>query len=601
MKINLLLVALISCFTTQAQVFNYTGSLPTPIPDNNANVYFPIVVSGVPSSINSGYGLDGVCFTINHPQPSDLKISLSSPDGNTIILSLHNGNGGSNYYSTCLRMNATSGLTGNTAPYTGEFLPDQSLNYLNNGQNPNGTWTMTIIDVFPFFNGSMASASLSFGNNPPPDPTALQFVCTTANASGCTCKDSTITDCDLLPDLLCSHVVVRNGINESTGHIGFPNAVINVGAGPIEMKPTGNCFCDTVPVSCATVTCPDGSLPKEGIVQRIYHKNPNGQMTFYDRPAGYQSFHPSHNHVHVQDFTSFSLRVPTTDPDPLNWPVITNSIKQGYCLINMGSCNSIDSICMSHGTVINDNMIPNFNLGTVTGCGNQGQGIFVGRYDMYGAGNGQEINAPNICNGNYYLVAIIDPFNNFIEEDETNNVIAVPITLTQQSGAALNASFLYVTNGMQVGFINYTPNVTQTWNFGDGTLGSGVAPAHMYASPGTYIVTLTVFNGSCATTSAQTITVGTVSGIESFQSGLFEVNLTPNPSKDKFNLEYQLVNPSEIEIIVYNMIGEEVRVFPSSLEISGKHMVELNNLEKGAYIVKITANDKSIVKRIVKL
>ncbi len=601
MKKNLLLIALISCLTSQAQVFNYSGTLPAPIPDNNANVYFPIVISGAPSALNNSFGLDGVCFSINHPQPSDLKISLTSPDGNTIILSLHNGNGGSNYNSTCLRMSAATGMTGNTAPFVGEFLPDQSLNYLNNGQNPNGTWMFTIIDVFPFFNGSLSNVTLSFGNNPPPDPSALQFVCTTANAAGCSCKDSSFTDCDLLPDLLCSHVVVRDGINETIGHVGFPNAVINVGSGPVEMKPTGNCFCDTVPVSCATVTCPNGSLPKESIVQRIYHKNPNGQMTFYDRPAGFQSFHPSHNHVHVQDFTAFSLRVPTTDPDPLNWPVITNSIKQGYCLINMGSCNSIDSVCMSHGNVINDNMIPNFNLGTVTGCGNQGQGVFVGRYDMYGAGNGQEITAPNICNGNYYLVAIIDPYNNFLEEDETNNVIAVPITLTQQSGAALNATFLYVTNGMQVGFINYTPNVTQTWDFGDGTLGSGVAPAHTYSLPGTYIVTLTVFNGSCATTSAQTVTVGTVSGLESFQSGLFEVNLTPNPSRDRFTLEYQLVNPSEIQITVYNMIGEEVRVFPSSEEISGKHVVELNNLDKGAYMVKIAANDKTIVKRIVKL
>jgi subtilisin-like proprotein convertase family protein len=601
MKKSLLYFALFFSAAAQAQVFNYGGSLPAVIPDNNANNYYPITVSGLPSQINSNFGLESVCFSVNHPQPSDLKISLTSPDGNTIILSLHNGSGGSNYDATCLRMDAPGTLTGVVAPFAGDYLPDQSLNYMNNGQNPNGTWTITIIDVFPFFNGSLTTASLKFSNNPPSDPVSLQVVCSTTNSSGCVCKDTALGDCDLLPDLMNSYVVIRDGYSESTGHIGFPNTVINIGSGPMEMKPTGACFCDSTPVACSTVTCPDGSLPKEGIVQRVYHKNPNGQMTYYDRPAGYQSFHPAHNHVHVQDFTRFSLRVATPDPDPLNWPTITNSLKQGYCLINMGSCNSIDSVCMSHGNIITDGMIPNFNLGIVTGCGAQGQGIFVGRYDMYGAGNGQEINAPNICNGNYFIVAEIDPYDYFDEEDETNNAVAVPVTLTQQAGAPLNASFVYVTSGQQVGFVNYTPNVTQTWDFGDGTLGSGVAPIHTYSLAGTYIVTLTVFNGTCATTSAQTITVGVVSGMEGYQSGLFEVNVNPNPSRDKFTLEYQLVNPSEVTVTVYNVIGEEVRIFPSENQLSGKHTVELDNLEKGAYLVKVSANDKSIVKRIMKL
>jgi hypothetical protein len=600
MKKLLLFFSLIS-LSLQAQVFNFSGILPAPIPDNNANVYYPIVVSGLPAQLNSGFGLDAVCISINHPQASDLKISLTSPDGNTIILSLHNGSGGSNYNNACLRMDAQNPLTGVAAPITGDYIPDQSLNFLNNGQNPNGTWIVTIIDVFPFFNGSLASASISFNNNPPADPPSLQFICSTTTATGCVCKDSTLNDCDLLPDLMCSYVVIRDGYNESTGHIGFPNAVINVGSGPVEMKPTGNCFCDSLPVACSTVICPDSSLPKEGIVQRVYHKNPNGQMTFTDRPAGFQSFHPSHNHVHVQDFTSFSLRVPTADPDPLNWPVITNSIKQGYCLINMGSCNTIDSVCMSHGNVITDAMIPNFNLGTVTGCGSAGQGIFVGRYDMYGSGNGQEIDAPNICNGNYYLVAMIDPFNNFLEEDETNNVVAVPITLTGQTGAPLNASFIYALNGLQVGFVNYTPNVTQTWDFGDGTTGTGIAPIHTYSQSGTYIVTLTVFNGTCATTSAQTVTVGVVSGMESYQSGLFEVNVQPNPSSDVFNIEYQLVNPSDVTVKVFNLIGEEVIVYPSEIKLAGKHTLELNSLSKGAYIVEVSANDKSVIKRIIKM
>jgi PKD repeat protein len=58
------------------------------------------------------------------------------------------------------------------------------------------------------------------------------------------------------------------------------------------------------------------------------------------------------------------------------------------------------------------------------------------------------------------------------------------------------------------GSLSTATNATYTWDFGDGTNGSGVAPTHSYATTRTFTVTLTVTNERGQTASAsKTITV----------------------------------------------------------------------------------------------
>ncbi|MEP7168239.1 MAG: proprotein convertase P-domain-containing protein [Bacteroidota bacterium] len=89
------------------------------------------------------------------------------------------------------------------------------------------------------------------------------------------------------------------------------------------------------------------------------------------------------------------------------------------------------------GNTLNSSNIVNYGLGGGNyGCSNTVQGISNGYMDTYSQSlDGMWINLPpGLCNGTYYVVTQVDPYNYFQETNENNNVVAVPITLTQQGG-----------------------------------------------------------------------------------------------------------------------------------------------------------------------
>jgi len=82
-----------------------------------------------------------VTVNIDHSWDSDLDIYLIHPDGTQIELSTDNGSAGDNYTNTVFDDQATTPITSGTAPFTGSFIPEQSLSVLN-GKNANGTWNL---------------------------------------------------------------------------------------------------------------------------------------------------------------------------------------------------------------------------------------------------------------------------------------------------------------------------------------------------------------------------------------------------------------------------------------------------------------------------
>jgi PKD repeat protein/subtilisin-like proprotein convertase family protein len=597
-------LVLLYCCSAGAQTFsNSTGGI---IPDNNTLTFYPVSVSGLPSSIDSvSFGLISVCLNINHTFDAQLDIYLRSPDGTLVKLVNNRGSNRRNFTNTCFREDAVLPIGNGIAPFTGNFVPEETINKVNNLQNPNGIWSLGIIDEVPAGGntGTLLSYSISFGNNPPPTPPP--YSCTTTNGKSCRCPDNT-QHCELLPDMTNSEKIIQTQRSEFTGFIRIGVGTPNIGYGPLEMRGTPDCYCDSVKVDCATVLCPNGEGPKQKVIQRIYRKD-SSIMTYTDRPAGFMQYHPSHGHIHLDDWTDNSLRIPSPDTDASTWPIIGKAKKISFCLVNFFTCNVVPGYCKdNNGNTIFYNDVGNPGLGTVSGCGTE-QGIFPGYLDNYSQGYpGQEISFGNLCNGWYYIVSITDPTNVVKEMDETNNMAVVPVFLSLQADNCCKTSFYADTLEGPVPFsVKFTDNTMPLsskwrWDFGDGTIDTTQFPTHIYTKPGVYDVSLkTVSKDTDCSDSVMKKKYIYVRKAAT-ENNPYSIQVYPNPFSKAINIHYQFSKTESISITGFDILGRYLFSIPTQVKGLGLHnqFINMENLSKGTYFLRI---DISGNKKTVKL
>jgi hypothetical protein len=325
--------------------------------------------------------------------------------------------------------------------------------------------------------------------------------CTTTNATGCACKDTSQTDCDLLPDIQLGHPpfylygdtygVIEysqtgNPDTADNGRLYVTVSTPNPGHGPLEIFTVDTFICgiDTFYNTPPSI-CPDGiTYPRILMHQRIYHKSGN-IMTSYTRPAGTMTYHPTHNHMHVDNWGNYTLRTrDTLQPDPLLWPIVGAGTKLAFCVMDYGTCAGYPDHCLdTAGASLNNNSdFPNYGLGGGSySCSPVVQGISSGYVDIYWTSlEGMHLEIPpNTCNGEYYIVCEVDPNNNFLEEDETNNVYAAPYIVRKQlpnpaintMNVSIAGSKMNLCQGESVSLSvqSTMPNVSYLWNNGDTT------------------------------------------------------------------------------------------------------------------------------------
>ncbi|MDG2228405.1 MAG: PKD domain-containing protein, partial [Flavobacteriales bacterium] len=151
--------------------------------------------------------------------------------------------------------------------------------------------------------------------------------------------------------------------------------------------------------------------------------------------------------------------------------------------------------------------------------------------------------------------------------------------------------------GGTINFSNAGSGATSySWSFGDGTSSTLGSPSHTFTTAGTYTVILTGTLGNCSSSDTITINVG-YTGVE--EVNLEEsVNLYPNPSNGEFNLSLNFPIEQDVEIRIFNTIGELLASRTMNNTSSSVVEFNLNSNAEGFYFVNIKTTNQSITKRI---
>ncbi len=186
----------------------------------------------------------------------------------------------------------------------------------------------------------------------------------------------------------------------------------------------------------------------------------------------------------------------------------------------------------------------------------------------------------------------------------------VVINNLPQPDASFTAAAVDTTRGQQIQFnAVVVAGNAYSWNFGDPTSPTNTSlqpnPIHVYTTPGSYTVTLTVTNvaTNCISISTQTILV---SAVGNNFAKIFNLHAAPNPFVGNTKIKYTLPEDAKnVSIEVYDMLGRKISTIAKEENqvANTEYEFDFNNSDtetnSGMYLVKLIVDGKQAITRVI--
>jgi len=155
------------------------------------------------------------------------------------------------------------------------------------------------------------------------------------------------------------------------------------------------------------------------------------------------------------------------------------------------------------------------------------------------------------------------------------------------------ANYTSAMSANQLTFTNTSSNSTSYfWDFGNGQTSNATNPVVTYSNNGSYMITLIAMNACDQDTAYAMVYITEVGLMELANEN--NITLFPNPSNGSITITNN--SNEEINITIFNTEGKNVAVFN---KINNSTEIDLSNLNKGIYFVRIKVGDNQLNKKVI--
>jgi len=206
-----------------------------------------------------------------------------------------------------------------------------------------------------------------------------------------------------------------------------------------------------------------------------------------------------------------------------------------------------------------------------------------------------EVNFPD---NSYDRFFSMNPINNDIAYGGTDGILRIfkGKIFAQELKSIFKAekTLFYVGDTIKLNDYSYGNPINWEWDFGDGQNSSIKNPIHVYNDTGSFTIKLIVSTESESDTMIREnyirINEKPVISVNEYNAQQNKIiSIFPNPFAESTKFKFDIVQPSIVNLSIYNSLGQEIAELCNGWKQAGEHEINFNgsNLNSGVYFYKL--------------